>query len=120
MEHADIQESMWVFYAVGYIGLLIRVGWEALRGGTTFSALASYVKSNSLVITLSILSYNAVLAVWMWTDLMGVVGMFKGELNGLTVVIGAIADVAFNKVVSVAKSRLEQKLGEEAEPPPAP
>ena len=112
MEHAEIGESMWIFYAVGYIGLLIRVGWEALRGGTTFSALASYVKSNSLVITLSILSYNAVLAVWMWTDLMGVVGMFKGELNGLTVVIGAIADIAFNKVVSVAKSRLEQKLQE--------
>lgn len=110
MEHAEVAESMWIFYAIGYIGLLIRVGWESLRGGTTFAALFDYVKKNSLVITLSFLSYNAVLAVWMWTDLLGVVGMFKGELNGLTVVMGAIADLAFNKVVQLAKERIEKKL----------
>ena len=113
MEHQVVTENMWLFYAIGYLGLFGRILWEARKLGTQLDALTAYMKANSLIIVYSVFCYNAALSLWMWTDILSAVGFFKGELNGGTVIAGFLADMLFNKAVQSTKKKLE----EPGEPP---
>lgn len=109
--------SWLVFYLIGYIGIIYHVGKNALRLGRTFDALFQYLKANSLVVFNTLLIYNGVCAMWGWTDFFSFLGLFKGELNGMTVLLGYTADSIFADAIGFATTKLNERKKQREEKP---
>ena len=92
--------SPWIFYAIGYIGVIIYHGVLIIKQyGRSFAALKPYGKENGLAIVLSFFTYNAACLLWMFSDMFAGFNMFKGELNGMTVFAAIISEQFFKTTI---------------------
>ena len=105
-----------LFYALGYLGVMYHVGKNVLKVGKTFEALKQYTKENSLVITLTILSYNAVCAMWVWSDSLSFLGLNRGELNAMTIPLGYLADSIFRDATGAISKKLQERGNASTDP----
>jgi hypothetical protein len=82
-----MEQSPWMFYAMGYSGIVLYILLGALELGKKVDALMKYMKDNSLAILATVVAYNAVAMVWMFSDFFSGFGLKMGELNGLIVFV---------------------------------
>lgn len=112
-----VGQHWWVtllFFALGHLGFVIRIFWTIITSGQKkLSVVDDYIEENSLVIVFGLLCYYAVVALWLWTDalsLLGSVGESFGLvpkiLNGWTVVIAIVADVILMKIIDKFGDRM--------------
>jgi hypothetical protein len=89
-----------IFYSLGYLGILIYIVMGAIeKYGKTLAALVAYISENALPIVLNILAYNAVLALWYWSEALSAFGLDAGKLNAMTVPVGYMAQSLLTKVI---------------------
>ena len=105
-----------LFYAIGFLGVVIKFGKEMLSVGTSLDVAKGYIKANGLVIILHFLTYTGLIAMWLTTDIFSMAGGYKGILNGMTVVFGYGAQLMFDKAVP----KLAEKWGSKAAGDPQP
>ena len=106
MEHEHMNNP-WLFYTLGYIGILIHIVKNSLKLGNTFLVLITYLKQNSLSVFATFLTYNALCAMWMWSNIFEPAGMVQGELNVLLILVGFNAQLMFNN----ASDKLTGRFG---------
>ncbi len=106
----------WIYYGLGYLGLMIYIGTGAMEAyGKQLSAVSKYVTGNALPLIITALCYNAVVCIWLWTDIGPAIGLEVGKLNALTIPVGYMAQSIFTKSVRVYAAR-----GKSDEPPTDP
>ena len=121
-EQQIIAESQvwWVtilFFLLGHVGFALRIMWVVLTSGQKkLSLVDDYIEENSLVVVFGLVCYYALVALWLWTDalsLLGSVGknmgLVPGSLNGWTIIIAILSDVLLLKIVD----KLGDKMGME-------
>jgi len=106
----NMEQSPWLFYGFGYFGIILYVLLGALELGKKIEVLTQYLKDNSLSIIATIVAYNAVALIWMFSDFFSALGMKQGELNGLIVLVAYVSLSLFTKGVRRIASRAEKAL----------
>lgn len=107
-----------LFYALGYIGVLYHIGKSAMALGKTLEAISTYWKENSLIIVMTVLSYNAVCAMWIWSDSLSFLGLNKGELSAMTIPLGYMANSIFRDATGAISKKLQERGNQEPPEPP--
>lgn len=82
-----MEQSPWLFYAMGYFGIVLYVIIGALELGRKVEVLVKYITDNSLAILATVVAYNVVAMVWMFSDFFSGFGLKMGELNGLIIFV---------------------------------
>ena len=106
----DVNQEWWVaglFFLLGHVGFAIRIMWVVLTSGQKkLSLVDDYIEENSLVVVFGLVCYWALVALWLWTDALSLlgsvgesIGMVSGVLNGWTVLLAIASDVILMKVV---------------------
>ena len=89
-----------IFFAIGHLGFVIRILLSFIgTGEKRLNKIDDYVAENGAVFLLSLLSYWAIAALWLWTDAIGFlggvgefVGIVPGQINAWAIVIAILAD----------------------------
>jgi hypothetical protein len=105
-----MEQSPWLFYGIGYFGIVLYVLLGALEIGRKIEVLVGYVRENSLAILTTIVAYNAVALVWMYSDFFSMLGMKMGELNGLIVLVAYVSLSIFTKGARKFSKKAEEVL----------
>ena len=110
-------ELTWaLFYALGFLGVVIKFGKEMLARGTSLSVVGGYLKDNGLVIVLHFLTYTGLVAIWLTTDIFAFAGGYKGILNAMTIVFGYGSQAIFDKAVPKLAERFARAGDEKPVP----
>lgn len=116
-----MNEQVWwvtvLFFLLGHVGFALRIMWVVLTSGRRkLSLVDDYIEENSLVVVFGLVCYYALIALWLWTDVLGFlggvgesIGLLPGELNGWTILVAILSDVLLLKIVD----RFGDKLGVE-------
>ena len=96
-----------MFFLLGHVGFALRIMWVVLTSGQKkLSLVDDYIEENSLVVVFGLVCYWALVALWLWTDALSLlgsvgesIGMVPGVLNGWTVLLAIASDVILMKVV---------------------
>jgi len=100
----------YLFYALGYVGILIYVLSGAMEAhGKQLSAISMYVNENAIPLILNVLSYNLLVALWLWSEIGQAIGLAAHQLNALTIFIGYGAQSLFTKSARAWTARAEAK-----------
>lgn len=100
-----------LFYALGFLGVVIKFGKEMLARGTSFAVVKTYLHDNGLVVALHFITYTGLIAIWLTTDIFAFAGGYKGILNAMTIVFGYGAQMIFDKAVPRIAERLSNANG---------
>lgn len=103
-------QEWWVtllFFLLGHIGLAVRMFWVLITSGQKkLSVVDDYVEENSLVVVFGALCYYALVALWLWSDLFGLLGgvgdalgLIPKVLNAWTIPLAIGSDFILLKVV---------------------
>lgn len=103
------------FFVLGHLGFAIRILLSFVGSGQRkLSLIDDYVADNGAVFLLGLLSYWAIVALWLWTDAIGFLGGFgesiglvPGWLNAWTIAIAILADAILKFLVD----KLGDKVG---------
>lgn len=99
--------SQTLFFVLGHMGFAIRIMWNVLTSGQKkLDVVDDYIADNSLVVVFGLVCYYALVALWLWTDALGLLGtvgeslgLVPGKLNGWTIIIAIASDVLLMKIV---------------------
>ena len=102
-----------VWYAVGFLGVMLHVMVKALKLGRTLSIVWQYTKANNLPIVITLFMYTGLVLYWV-TEGLSILGMIKGQLTGLTFIVGYMANSIFRELVEKrVKKNLENMQSKE-------
>ena len=123
-----MNQEWWVtllFFLLGHVGFALRIMWVVLTSGQKKLALVDdYIEENSLVVVFGLVCYYALVALWLWTDALSLlgsvgegVGLIPGALNGWTVIVAIASDVLLLKIVDkfgdkIGMERLSDKISQ--------
>ena len=108
MEHSQIA-SPWLFYGLGYIGIVLYILRGVMKIGLTLDILPPFLKGNALAIIATVVTYNAIVGMWMYSDAFAFFGLIQGELNGMSIFVAFAANEIFADLADKQKERLAQK-----------
>lgn len=104
-----VPASPWLYYALGYLGIALYILRGAMKVGLTLDVFAPFIKSNALSIIATFLTYNGILAMWMYSDALSFFGLDRGELSGMTVPVAFMCNELFADFVDRQKAKLAAK-----------
>ena len=89
-----------IFFALGHLGLGLRILFSFIgTGQRRLTLIDEYVADNGAIFLLGLLSYWAIVCIWLWTDAIGIFGgvgeaisFVPGQLNAWTIPIALVAD----------------------------
>lgn len=136
-------EALLFFIGGGIVGFSLRIGWVLISSGQRkLSVVDDYLEENSLVVAFGVFCYIALVALWLWTDALGLlggvgesIGIVPGVLNAWTVLFAFASDVVLMMLINkfgekIGADRLSERLSqampkmsktnELQEPPKAP
>lgn len=99
----------WLFYFLGYLGIVLYVLRGALKMGTTLDVFYPFVKANALSIIATIVTYNGIMGMWKYTNAFSFFGLDQGELNGMSITVAFMANELFQDFVEKQKEKLSKK-----------
>ena len=98
-ETVHLVSDPWLFYALGYIGILLYILAGATERGSRLDVFIPFLKERALPIIATIVTYNAVLGTWMFSNAFSFFGLHEGELSGMSIFVAFSANELWAKLV---------------------